>query len=118
MTEKQLNKVERSHQYAQAIFFDNNRQIRQELKEEQDIAIAARVIIQNAIILWNCLKLSEKLLLVESQEERTKLVRIIKEGSACSWQHLNLQGIYEFKPAYSPYFLKVKQQQILDMKLG
>lgn len=50
MTEKQLNKVERSDQFALAIFFDNNREIIQELKEEQDIAIACRMSGKNAAL--------------------------------------------------------------------
>ena len=116
MIEKQLNKVERSHQFAHAVFFDNNRSIRQELKEDQDIAILCRVIIQNAIILWNCLHLSEKLLLENKVPERMKIIDIIKAGSACSWQHINMSGIYEFKRRTNS--MKFKIGEILAMKVA
>ena len=44
--------------------------MRVELKEDQDIAIGCRVLIQNAIILWNCLKLSEKILQTKTEKEK------------------------------------------------
>ncbi len=118
LTEKQLNKVERSHQFAHAIFYDNNRQVKQDLKEEQDVAIMSRVIIQNAIILWNCLHLSVKLLSTKKDGEKAKMVKIIKGGSACTWQHINMQGIYEFKEESMSKFMKFEIDEILDMKIA
>ncbi len=104
-----LNKMERSNQFAKAIFFDNNQKIRQELKEEQDVAINCRVLIQNAIILWNCLQLSNLLLHTENEEDKQEMINIIKAGSASTWQHVNLQGIYQFKTPKSSelYFSKI-----------
>lgn len=116
MTEKQLNKVERSHQFAKAVFFDNNREIQQELKEDQDIAINCRVVIQNAIILWNCLKLSELYQKQSDPREREKMIEIFRGGSACTWQHINLQGIYEFMLELESKISLQKINQILDLK--
>jgi TnpA family transposase len=116
MTEKQLNKVERSHQFAKAIFFDNNREIQQELKEDQDIAVNCRVLIQNSIILWNCLTLSELYQKEKEVKEREKMMGIFRGGSACTWQHINLQGIYEFSLELEPKISSQKIKQILDFK--
>tara|TARA_R110002124_G_scaffold281572_2_gene456026 strand:- start:2928 stop:3089 length:162 start_codon:yes stop_codon:yes gene_type:complete len=52
--EKQLNIIELANKFSKAIFFANN----QEFREEQEIIIACKVLIQNAIILWNYLYLS------------------------------------------------------------
>ncbi|MCF2220637.1 transposase [Chryseobacterium sp. PS-8] len=49
--EKQLNKIELSHLFAKAVFFGNNQEFKYETKEEQEIAVACRYLIQNAIIL-------------------------------------------------------------------
>lgn len=118
MTEKQLNKVERSHQFAKAVFFDNNREIQQELKEDQDIAINCRVVIQNAIILWNCLKLSELYQREKDAQEREKMINIFRGGSACTWRHINLQGIYEFILESESKIFAQKISQILDLKFA
>ena len=116
MTQKQLNKVELSHLFAAAIFFDNNQEIREELKENQDIVVACRVLIQNAIILWNSLKLSEMLLKVDG-EEREKMIETIRNGTACHWEHINLFGTYEFEKHSTAHFSKLKLEDILAMNL-
>ena len=118
MTEKQLNKMERSHQFALAVFFDNNQQIREELKEDQDIVIACRVLIQNAIILWNNLKLSEILMQQKDPKERERMIEIIKNGTACSWEHINMYGTYEFGKNSTSNFKYLKLDEILDMKIA
>ena len=117
MIEKQLNKVERSHQFAQAVFFDNNREIRQELKEEQDTTMNCRIIIQNSIILWNCLQLSRQLIECKSEESLQNKIELIKGGSACTWQHVNMHGVYEFDQPFTPQFEDLKIHGIWDVKL-
>jgi TnpA family transposase len=59
--EKQLNRIEQSHQFAKAVFFGNNQEFKMETKEEQEIAVGCRHLVQNAIVLWNYLFISEKL---------------------------------------------------------
>ena len=117
ITEKQLNKIERSHQFAHAIFFDNNREITQALKQDQDIAVCCRVIIQNTIVFWNCIRLSEILLKEKNEEEKRKIVQMIQNGTACTWRHINLQGIYEFDHINMSNFKTNIIQDILDMNI-
>jgi TnpA family transposase len=59
--EKQLNLVELSHKFAKAIFFGNNQEFQVESKEEQEIIVNCRKLIQNAIVLWNYLYLTNLL---------------------------------------------------------
>ena len=58
------------------------------------------VLIQNAILLWNYLYLSQLVVNNEDPNERTRIIYSIKRGSMMAWGHINLQGEYDFtKPA-------------------
>lgn len=97
--EKQLNRIEQSHQFAKAIFFGNNQEFKVETKEEQEIAVGCRHLIQNAIVLWNYLFISEKLSEIIEQEEHKKLLNSFSNSSIMTWQHINLHGEYDFEIA-------------------
>ena len=60
--EKQLNKVEHSQKFAKAVYHGGNQEFLQATKEEQEKAEACKRLIQNAIILWNYLYLSKKVM--------------------------------------------------------
>jgi TnpA family transposase len=94
--EKQLNKVELSNKFYSAVFFDKNQEFQIGTKEEQEIAIACTVLIQNAIILWNYLYLSQLIANNENTEERKRMIDSIKRGSIIIWSHINLNGEYNF----------------------
>ena len=94
--EKQLNRVELSHLFAKTVFFGNNRELRYATKEEQEIAVGCRHLIQNAIILWNYLFISEKLSKITNDAEFQKQIDLLKNSSMMSWQHVNLHGKYDF----------------------
>ncbi|MFC2137802.1 Tn3 family transposase [Bacteroidota bacterium] len=95
-TEKMLNKIEQSHQFAKALFFGNNQEISQETKEDQEVVVSNRHLIQNAIILWNYLKLSDILSKIEDENDFNNILNIVKSSSVMSWQHINLHGEYDF----------------------
>lgn len=59
--EKQLNKVELSNKFSKAVFFANNQEFKQGDVGDQKIATACKVLIQNVILLWNYLYLSQLL---------------------------------------------------------
>jgi TnpA family transposase len=94
--EKQLNKVELSNKFSKAIFFSNNQEFKQGTKEEQEPAAACMVLIQNAILLWNYLYLSQLVVNNEDTKERIRIISLIKRGSMMAWGHINLQGEYDF----------------------
>ncbi len=100
-TEKALNRVENSHQFAKAIFFGNNQNIKYGSKEEQEIIVATRHLIQNSIVLWNYLKISDELSKCKSKAEFEKMLSIIKNGSIMSWQHINIHGEYNFQKLFA-----------------
>ncbi|MEG1591398.1 MAG: Tn3 family transposase, partial [Chryseobacterium sp.] len=94
--EKQLNKIELSHLFAKAVFFGNNQEFKYETKEEQEIVVACRHLIQNAIILWNYLFISDKLSEIKEEEEVMKNIELMKNSSIMTWQHVNMHGEYDF----------------------
>ncbi len=94
--EKQLNRVELSNKLARAIFFANNQEIQEGLKEEQDLTAACKMLIQNAIVLWNYLYLSEYLANLKNASERADAAQSILNGSVLTWCHINLHGEYDF----------------------
>lgn len=99
--EKQLNKVESSNKFARAVFFANNQEFRTGSTTEQKVIVACKTLIQNCIVLWNYLYLSQ-ILLNEDSQGKTALIKTIKQGSIISWRHINLHGEYDFKAANDP----------------
>ena len=97
--EKQLNKVELANKFSKAVFFANNQEFQSGSREEQEISTACKVLIQNAIVLWNTLFLSQQLSNTSSAEERNEMLKAITSGSLLTWLHVNLQGEYDFRRA-------------------
>lgn len=95
--EKQLNRIELSNKFSNAVFYANNSEFKQGSPEEQNIAVACKVLIQNAIVLWNYLYLSQLLANCSDEKERNEMVGMIKEGSMINWAHVNLHGEFDFK---------------------
>lgn len=94
--QKQLNKIELANKFSDAVFFDNNQEFKQGTKEEQEIAMACKILIQNAIVLWNYLYLSQLLATTSSKEKQQAILNIIHNGSVMTWRHINLLGEYDF----------------------
>ena len=95
--EKQLNRIELSHLFAKAIFFGGNQEFHYATKEEQDMALGCRHLIQNAIVLWNYLYISQKLSEIEDQVELNKQISQLEKSSIMTWQHVNMHGEYDFR---------------------
>jgi TnpA family transposase len=95
--EKQLNRIELSNKFGNAVFYANNGEFKQALQGEQEVIISCRVLIQNAIVLWNYLYLSQLLTNCADDKERTEMINMIKEGSIISWAHVNLHGEFDFR---------------------
>ncbi|MBY0545200.1 MAG: Tn3 family transposase [Gammaproteobacteria bacterium] len=95
--EKQLNRIELSNKFSNAVFYANNSEFKQASSEEQEIAVACKVLIQNSIVLWNYLYLSQLLTNCQSDKERSEIISLIKEGSVTTWGHVNLHGEFDFR---------------------
>lgn len=54
------------------------------------------MLLQNAIVLWNYLYLSELITKIESQEELEEIIAVIRNSTAVAWHHVNMMGEYDF----------------------
>lgn len=79
--DSQLNKSELSNKFSRAVRFANNQEFNVATREEQNIADACRRLIQNAIVLWNYLYLSERIANLDSEEKKNAVLKIIQDGS-------------------------------------
>jgi TnpA family transposase len=115
--EKQLNKIESSNKFSRAVYFANNQEFREGTKEEQEITIACRTLIQNCIILWNYLYLTQLLLDTKAEGDRANLLDQIRTSSIVCWGHINLHGEYDFtKTAGNDDIFDM--EEILRYKIG
>lgn len=93
--EKLLSRIELVNRFSKAVFFGGNQVFAVATKEEQEKIIDARRLIQNAIVLWNYLYLSELLSRQKDQQELGALLDAVRHGTAIVWHHVNLQGEYD-----------------------
>jgi Tn3 transposase DDE domain-containing protein len=115
--EKQLNKVEHAHKFAKAVYHGGNQEFFQATKEEQEKAEACKRLIQNAIILWNYLYLSKRIIEEKGKLQRRELFKIIQSGSVVTWAHVHLQGEYDFSAEKMRDSMGFNFSQILAFKL-
>lgn len=108
--QKQLNKIELANKFSDAVFFDNNQEFKQGTREEQELAMNCKILLQNAILLWNYLYLSQ-LLATANATKRSELLKIITNGSIMTWLHINLLGEYDFrnKPASNELIFDIEK---------
>lgn len=116
--EKQLNKVESANKFAKAVFFGNNQEFGYLTKEEQELAEGCKRLIENSIICWNYLYLSQKISETKSETEKKLLINTIKNGSIVIWKHINLLGEYDFSEEKLQKKSKFDIPKILELNVG
>lgn len=112
--QKQLNIVEQSNRFHDAVFWDRGQQFYVGTKAEQEKYTLCRSLIQNSIILWNYLMLSTQVLDEDNKEHRKAMLEDISKGSVLSWRHVNFNGVYDFskKPKSRQRFNLNRIQQL------
>ncbi|MEO8402596.1 MAG: Tn3 family transposase [Gammaproteobacteria bacterium] len=111
--QKQLNKIELSNKFSDAVFFANNQEFKQGSKEDQEIAMNCRMLIQNAIVLWNYLYLSQLLANCKDKDQQNEMLKIIKNSSMMTWLYVNFNGEYDFREKISTNDLTFDIDKIL-----
>lgn len=109
--QKQLNKIELANKFSSAVFFDNNQEFKEGTREEQEIATNCKILLQNSIVLWNYLFLTQLLVKTEDPLKHAEILKIIQNGSIMTWLHINLLGEYDFrrKPASNAPFFDIEK---------
>ena len=91
-----MSKVEHANKFAKAITLGNNQDFNWATHYEQHLAEGCKRLIMNAINYYNLLLLSEKVNACTNQVERNELLALIARSSTHTWQHINLQGEFDF----------------------
>jgi hypothetical protein len=73
-------------------------------------------LIQNAIVLWNYLYLSDLLAKVDSRPLLEEVLSAIRNGTAVTWQHVNLLGEYDFIKLLDNKSLRFDLERIFEWK--
>lgn len=114
--EKQLDKVEHSQKFPKAVFHGQNQEFTQETKEEQLTTEGCKRLIENAIICWNYLYLSQKLA-DATEAERKVMIALMKKSSIITWRHINLLGEYDFSDERLSTIISFQLPKILELKV-
>jgi TnpA family transposase len=117
MIEKMLNKLESSNKFGKAVFHGNNQEFQLSTKEEQLIADGCKRLIENAIICWNYMYLSKIMNAASSDAEKGTMTKTIKNGSVITWQHINLQGEYDFSEENLKNPIEFELPELLDLQV-
>ena len=74
--------------------------------------------IENAIICWNYLYLSQLIYDAETEGQKQNIIQTIKNGSVVAWQHINLQGEYDFSEETLRDSIEFKLPELLALKVS
>lgn len=96
--QKQLNFVGQANRFSSAVFFDNDQAFQDGTLQHQELAMSRKQLLQNAIVLWKYLSLSDTVLNTRDPKERRLVIESIRRGSVITWAHVNLRGEYAFTP--------------------
>ena len=61
--------------------------------------------------------LSQKVYDASSEKERMNLIRTIKNGSVVAWQHINLQGEYDFSEEVLNDSIEFNVPKLLELRV-
>jgi TnpA family transposase len=115
-TELQLSHIELVNRFSKAVFFGNNQEYLVSLKEEQERVTLARQLIQNAIIVWNYLFLSDQISQMTMKSDVEGLLVALRNGTIVHWEHVNLHGIYDFTKLGNKKSPKFDMSKISQLK--
>lgn len=115
--EKQLSKIEQSQKFAKVIAFGNNQEFSEGDKQMQDIIANCRRLIENMVICWNYLFLTQKLTELPNEHSTRELLETFKNSSIITWQHINFHGEYDFSEEKTRDSIGFDLPKILNWKL-
>ncbi len=92
---KQLNKGESGNKLDRALAIGRSEYVQVE-KEDQEAIESCKRVIKNAIVCWNYMYLSQKVMNAKSIAEKEALLNKIKLSSPVTWEHILLHGIFDF----------------------
>ncbi|MCO7227562.1 Tn3 family transposase [Pleionea sp. CnH1-48] len=94
--QKQLNRGELIQKFHDDVFWDRGGQFHVGTMEEQTKYTLCRSILENAIIFWNYLYLTSRIVETKQRAEREAYIDELTKGSVITWRHINFHGDYDF----------------------
>ncbi|WP_323844261.1 Tn3 family transposase [Microbulbifer magnicolonia] len=107
--EKHLSRIELGQGLSRSIFHGRGKRLYVGSKEEIDRVLLCSTILQNIVIAWNYLYLSDYLLSIDDAEQRQSIADGISNGSVISWEHINMLGNFD-EQLQGPAFLATLQE--------
>ena len=92
---KQLNKGESGNKLDRALAIGHSG-LNYATREEHEEVENCKRVIKNAIVCWNYMYLTQKLLDAKSSLDRRALLEKIKASSTVSWEHIVIHGEFDF----------------------
>jgi len=74
-------------------------------------------LIENMVICWNYLYLTQKLTELNTENEKQELLETFKNSSIITWQHINFHGEYDFSEEKTRDSIGFNLPKILSWKL-
>ena len=93
--QKQLNKGESGNKLDRALAIGRAEYV-QTTREEQEVVESCKRLIKNAIVCWNYMYLTQKLMSLQSKDERRAFVEKIRRSSTVAWEHIIIHGAFDF----------------------
>lgn len=94
--EKLLSRVELGQKFSRSMFHGRNSRLFVGISDDITRALLSTTILQNIVIVWNYLYISDYLLGIKDKELREEVIQSISAGSVISWDHINLLGTFDF----------------------
>lgn len=94
--QKQLNRGELIQKFHSDVFWDRGGEFHVGTMEEQVKYTLCRSIIENAIIYWNYLYLTTRIVETKNRAEKEAYIDELTKGSVITWRHINFHGDYDF----------------------
>ena len=115
--ERERNKLEHINRFSKAVYDDDNHVFQQETREGQLIADGCKRLIENNIIGYNYLLVSQKVTNTPEGKQREALLKQIKRSSMAAWHHIYMDGEYDFSDERVNTITQFPLAKIFGLKL-
>lgn len=95
--QKQLNLGEQANSFFKSVFWARGHRLRVNHPGDAERYLLSAQLIQNSVVLWNYLYVSELLSKLPTAQEREAMVQNIQQGQMLAWRHVNFSGEFNFK---------------------
>lgn len=100
--QKQLNIGEQANSFFKAVFWARGSRLYVNLPGDEERYLLSAQLIQNAVVLWNYLYITDRLAKLPAGDARQEVVEQIQQGQMLAWQHVNFAGEFDFRRQTAP----------------